>query len=167
MSESLLTEQLIREIGLAFADVHRGTGISWREAEEIDCHGDAQDRLNARRMDQDERWQDVDVSVLDAMPSAVYFLDALGFRYYLPAFMISDLRRSGKWTSAVDDNFESRLGSREFCQALSPILSIAQKQAVMRWLQVEQGRYPWHESVVLRDWEQYCLKGSDNFNENQ
>src|SRR2546428_9734138 len=100
---------LIRHIEHAFADVSRDDGCSWQEGDEIDNHGTDEELLAAKALDRDTCWQEVSPELFDQYPSAVAFLDAKGLRYYLPAFMIADIKRNGRWESAIDDGFEARL----------------------------------------------------------
>jgi hypothetical protein len=90
------TVQLIDSIHRAFIDIRRYSGISWREADEIDNRASAQEIKLARSLDTDQTWEDVSPSLFDQLPSAVSYLDNMGFRYYLPAFMTADLRRHGQ-----------------------------------------------------------------------
>lgn len=46
----------------------------------------------ARQTDTEQRWQEVKDEDLLACESALSFLDAKGFRYYLPAFMLQSLK---------------------------------------------------------------------------
>jgi hypothetical protein len=125
---------LIDEITRAFEGVQRSTGISWREAEEIDCHGSEIQRQLARFQDKDICWQDVSGELFDQLPSAVHFLDARGLFYYLPAFMVSDIHRAGKWESAVADGFLDILKDSVRLEILLPLLDENQKRAICHWI---------------------------------
>lgn len=85
------TAPLIAEITAAFDGVAREDGVSLREGRAIDACVSDKKRSAARRLDTDTRWQDVpNADLLDYYNSLVY-LDAKGFRYYLPAYLIWDL----------------------------------------------------------------------------
>ena len=56
--------ELIGKIERAFVSVQQDDGISWREAEEIDNHGDADERHRARRLDADEQGQNVPADLI-------------------------------------------------------------------------------------------------------
>ena len=84
-------EVIIRIIQEAFQDVDRQGGISLREAFVIGRRGTQADRDKARVLDSDIHWSQVsdrDIATYQSLTS----LDAVGFRYYLPAFMIWTLK---------------------------------------------------------------------------
>ena len=85
-------QTLIAEIETAFSDVRRGNGITLHQARVLDDYGDQEKQLKAREKDQDSRWQDVPSKTIQDLYDACFFLDAEGFRYYLPAYMIETLR---------------------------------------------------------------------------
>ncbi len=95
------TAPLIAEITAAFDGIAREDGVSLREGDAIDgCVSDKK-RAAARRLDTDTRWQDVsNADLLDYYNSLVY-LDAKGFRYYLPAYIVYDLRQSVNYEYGV------------------------------------------------------------------
>lgn len=81
-------DSLVDEIRAAFAGVRREGGVSWRQAEIDDMYGH-DDYVDY--VDTDACWEDL-VENRDWRPDAGVggwaFLDATGFRYYLPAGMI-------------------------------------------------------------------------------
>ncbi len=83
---------LIEAIHNAFVDVRRGDGISLHEAMTIDNYRPLAVQQAARAKDTDTHWQDVPCETIWHCESALSFLDARGFRYYLPAFMCCGLR---------------------------------------------------------------------------
>src|SRR4051812_37598398 len=88
-------EALIAEVTAAFDGVSREDGTTLHEADAIDdWKSDAECRV-ARRLDTEGRWQNVPDEDIWACCSALSFLDAKGFRYYLPAFMIYGLKHWG------------------------------------------------------------------------
>lgn len=95
MSETTTFEErrdaVIAEINHAFDGVSRGYGITLHEAIALDDYASQKERMAARRRDREACWQDVtDEDILEC-PSALSFLDAEGFRYYIPTFMILGL----------------------------------------------------------------------------
>lgn len=89
-------DALLVEISTAFSGVSREGGVTWNETEIIDLYGSLEERSAARLTDQDACWQDVlDDPNWDPEPGvgAWSFLDAIGFRYYLPAGMVFAIRR--------------------------------------------------------------------------
>jgi hypothetical protein len=158
-----LALDLIERVEVAFADVKRGDGTSWQEAEEIDCHGSDDERRAARALDTDARWQDVSDSLMDELPSAVGYLDDKGFRYYLPAFLVADIHRRGSWESAVDDNFHSILRRPDRVEYLKAHLSAAQKEAICAWLKLFHKRAPHYNPEALNIWAK--LRGNSEQDE--
>jgi hypothetical protein len=77
----------------AFKDVQLGSGVSLKQAEAIDsyCEGVSErDFMNLPRNEITDNWQKIDMATLEELPYLAH-LDDKGFRYYIPAFMISVL----------------------------------------------------------------------------
>jgi hypothetical protein len=100
-------DELIAEITAAFDGVSREDGTTLHEAEAIDDWKSDEECRAARRLDTEQRWQDVPYEDIWACCSALSFLDAKGFLYYLPAFMVHGLRH-------FEDDPSSILSSCEF-----------------------------------------------------
>ena len=152
-------QQLVEEIAAAFDGVGREGGVSLHEAEEIDCHGTSEERAAARKLDVDTRWQDVRDEWIEQFPSVPFFLDALGFRYYLPAYMIWALRNPDSESAAGDAVVDNLLLENRLPELL-PLLTDRQKQVTCGWLRnVEQGYYdPERRTARAIDalWGRYC-----------
>jgi hypothetical protein len=84
---------LISEITRAFEDVELQDGITLHEAVALDDYASQEERMAARRRDRHESWKDVRDEEIAECESALSFVDWKGFRYYIPAFMVSSLRR--------------------------------------------------------------------------
>ena len=90
----LANERLLEQLRSAFQGVTREGGVSWLEADIIDVYGTALARKEARDKETDHIWMDVAVDpnwLIDHYDSNWSFLDAIGFRYYLPAAMARHL----------------------------------------------------------------------------
>jgi hypothetical protein len=85
-------ELIVGEIRRAFSDVSRADGVTLQEALVIDNYGSVSERSAARELDTDCRWEDVPDRLIEENDSALCFLDPMGFRYYLPAYMVWSLR---------------------------------------------------------------------------
>ncbi|MEI7575493.1 MAG: DUF6714 family protein [Armatimonadota bacterium] len=86
--------ELIEAIKAAFRGVSREGGVSWSETDVIDDYGTEEMRAIARASDTDSEWEELILSgtfLDDAAPGSFCFLDAIGFRYYLPAAMCQAL----------------------------------------------------------------------------
>jgi hypothetical protein len=86
---------LVAEITAAFDGVSREDGTTLHEAVALDDWKSTEEQQAARRLDVEQRWQDVPDEDIFACCSALSFLNEKGFRYYLPAFMVYGLRHWG------------------------------------------------------------------------
>jgi hypothetical protein len=166
-------ETLTGEIAAAFADVTREDGVTLHEADVLDGYGSDEQRAAARRLDTDRHWSEVEQTAIERHPSAANFLDAKGFRYYLPAYMSWALRNYDTTDSAAIGSLLSTLSTRwekdsrpgvapipdpERC----PLLTDAQAQTVCRFLRFfaaysDSGLDVEHAQQALRQhWAQFC-----------
>ena len=83
---------LIQEITAAFDGVSRENGVSLSESWVIDDYGSDEERAEARKQDTETRWQDVPDEGIAYGYSCLIFLDDIGFRYYIPAYIVWFLR---------------------------------------------------------------------------
>jgi len=85
-------DELATEIEQAFDGVTRQDGTTLHEGRILDDYGSEEERLAARREDTEGRWQDVSGETIEELYDAIAFLDARGFCYYLPTYMVWTLR---------------------------------------------------------------------------
>ena len=85
-------DAVIRQIETAFDGVDRKFGVSLHEAYVIDGYGGKWEQMRARMTDTEWRWQDVPEADIAEYASILSFLDPVGFRYYLPAYMVWTLK---------------------------------------------------------------------------
>lgn len=148
---------LIEKIIAAFDGVSREGGVSMSEANVIDDYGSEAERAAARASDIDTRWQDVTEEQL-AENWPISFLDAIGFRYYLPAYLIYYLHWVDDYIAMEDDaplkfngNNEHNLAChlsagywkgeiKEYFLAEFEMFSPVQGQAIAHFLQLEAER---------------------------
>lgn len=86
-----MQRDIIAEIHDAFKDVSRDGGVSWTESVEIDMWESADKCAAARLADTDTHWSqlvDDEHWQSERGVGGFAFLDAIGFRYYLPAAMV-------------------------------------------------------------------------------
>ena len=81
-----------RLIDEAFDGVVLGDGIGLWEAQGLDDDEDEATRAQYRAKDEKEDWRKISYVDLDICNSSPSFLDAAGFRFYLPAFIQAELR---------------------------------------------------------------------------
>lgn len=94
-------QAVIDGIYRAFEGVTRTDGVSWSEAEALDMHGSEEECRIARQSDCDVSWGEL-VDKRDWTPfpgvGGFSFIDAIGFRYYLPPTTIRFARgESSEW----------------------------------------------------------------------
>jgi hypothetical protein len=109
MSNESHIVELIAEITAAFDGVAREDGTTLHEAIAIDNWKSPEEQHAARRVDTEQRWQDVPPEAIIACESALSFLDPKGFRYYVPAFMVCGLRNWGNDAGLIVDTCEYHL----------------------------------------------------------
>jgi len=161
------TAPLIAEITAAFDGVAREDGVSLREGDAIDgCVSDKR-RAAARRLDTDARWQDVPNADLSNYYLALHYLDAKGFCYYLPAYLIWDLTANTSSTHGIGSHVlfhlllppEANL-RHDWLERFS-LLTPEQGKAVCRFLRfvAVYGELddPQDAAAALADyWSRYC-----------
>ncbi|SKB11889.1 conserved hypothetical protein [Planktothrix sp. PCC 11201] len=92
---------LIEKIRTAFLEVQLEDGITLHEARALD---DYRDTEKARIIDCHIHWLDIPDSWIEDFYEAFSFLDAKGFRHYIPAYMIWCLKNYEHTTSASFDS---------------------------------------------------------------
>lgn len=103
----LRRDRLLNQIEQAYQHVSRGSGITLHEAGVIDDYGTPQERAEARLLDTDTHWSQVDVISIDLAGACLGFLDDTGFRYYLPAYLTAALRHG--YSKIFDDFIDSNI----------------------------------------------------------
>lgn len=129
-------EQKIRK---AFSGVTLGSGISLRQAAVIDNFGDAvtDEEFSLPLSEETTNWNHVTFAELER--GNVAHLDPLGFRFYLPAFMISLIDAYDSPSMRVIGTLSAlypRDHIAEYYMQRYECLSYEQKQAVACFLQV-------------------------------
>lgn len=129
-------DRLIAVIASAFSGVERGDGTSLHEAWQ-EYAVDEDHRRDLRSRDTENRWQDVPDSKIEMM-SCMSFFDPVGWRFYLPAFMIWTLKNwrttdliiadSVVWTFGVNPSNPDSATSR------FSLLNAEQSRAVYEFL---------------------------------
>lgn len=93
-------DQLLVRIREAFANVSRAGGMSLQDAYAADSHGylepDDPTPLN------DNHWWEIDLASEHSRANFWHYLDAIGFRYYIPALMTSILTTGEDDWSVID-----------------------------------------------------------------
>jgi len=86
-------DNLIAEIRKAFKGVTRGAGLSLHQGRQVDILWvrDCDTVKRAVRHDPETRWDQVADAKMEDLCDALTFVDAEGFRFYIPAYMIYGL----------------------------------------------------------------------------
>ncbi len=82
---------LVAEITAAFDGVSREEGVTLHQAHVLDWYGTPDEEAAARARDTETRWQDVPEDDIRNTDAVLSYLDPEGFRYYLPAYMLTYL----------------------------------------------------------------------------
>jgi hypothetical protein len=139
---------VLGEIELAFKKVRRGTGVTLHEAEVIDDHGSDAHRAKARTQDTEKRWQDVPDRDIENHYSVLSFMDAEGFRYYIPAYMSWTLR-----------NFAT--SSSLSCDMTIYALTPSNHQKIADWQRERWQLLDASQSKAVLSFLKYMLKNAD------
>lgn len=131
-------ETLIHDITDTFRAVRREDGITLHQAHVLDGYGSEAEQAEARALDTDSYWWDVPDAVMATLPAPLNFLDPVGFRYYIPAYMIWTLKHHRISQSfTIDYTIYAFLiyeNSREHTRQRFELMNGAQKQVICRFL---------------------------------
>ena len=89
---SKFAEGLCERIRTAFNGAKLGNGIGLWQAQGLDDYETPEVCAEYRLKDEAEDWSRISDDTLQRCNSSPSFLDAKGFRFYMPAFMLSELR---------------------------------------------------------------------------
>ena len=89
---NIKAEELIVIITNAFSGVTLEDGIGLDEAQAIDDYKTLDERAEKRSNDEKECWSNISFSELNRCNSSLCFFDCNGMRFYLPAYMIADIK---------------------------------------------------------------------------
>lgn len=126
-------DALIAEIEAAFDGVSRGGGVSWSQSAVLDQYGSQDEIDRAKRLDRDASWQSLLSGGWEpqSRPGGFAFMDAIGFRYYLPAAMVISVRQG--WDAGI--LFHLQVSStEEFSKKLWSKLDVRQVRCVRRYI---------------------------------
>ena len=84
-------DRVVAQITEAFTGVVLGDGMGLLEAQAVDDYAGDEERAEIRRRDEKLDWQRIAPETLSKCYAAPSFLDARGFVFHLPAFLIAEL----------------------------------------------------------------------------
>jgi hypothetical protein len=96
--------ELLCRIESAFGAVQLCGGLSLHQGRARDNYESPEGVAAARTFDTEVTWQEIPDAKVDRLGDALSFLDAEGFRFYIPRFMMFALEHSGhssSWASAA------------------------------------------------------------------
>jgi len=161
-----LREKIITLIERAFQNVTRDGGATLHQMDLIDGGWPmtAEAMKDAEKRDPEVRWQDISATKLSEFHESLSFLDDLGFRFYLPAFMRHALRTSSVeiWRSEIDGVLWSLDSgpTRGYRSSSFALLQHEQKEAVAAFLYYfaiwgDCSQVPHARKGLKRGWEPY------------
>ncbi len=166
LSFDMLCERIIAEIERSFHNVTRGGGTTLHQMDLVDGGWPILEKFmkEAENKDPEIRWQDIPAGKLSQFHESLCFLDHLGFRFYLPAFLRHALVTSYPDIGAaeicgvlwsLDDGFRNSYRSDSFS-----LLELEQKQAVAAFLQLfavwgNDDQEPYARKGLKRGWDAY------------
>nr|WP_157449125.1 DUF6714 family protein [Deinococcus peraridilitoris] len=123
-------KEVVEAIRAAFRDVTLGDGVPLRESDVIDDYGSLEERAAARALDFQGPWWEVPREDLKEYSSVFIFMDAQGFRYYLPRYMTEALiETNGRLGTFAWMTLEILESAQQFGHL--PDFDLAQKRAIL------------------------------------
>ena len=122
---------LVDEIRAAFQGVVLGSGIGLREANGLDDYASPKELAELRSQDEKFNWQRIDTKLLNCCYVAPSYLDAQGFLFHLPAFLIAELN-----DDFHVDFMERLIGYHRVPGSWHHLLTKAQRAAIVKTLRL-------------------------------
>ena len=159
--------QVMAQIAQAFDGVTCEDGVSLHEAAENDYWGGPLVRYpEARKLDTDERWQEVPDDWIEKSGSffPLCYFDPISWRYYMPAYMLWTLKHYQDSNSGTVDHAIGTL--RSYTDKDTPdytsILTPEQKSAICQFLRFMNTYYDNYigevtaQKALAQYWGQFC-----------
>jgi hypothetical protein len=134
------TSEVDSLIKMAFKGVDLGNGCSLRSAEEASHWGTKgvdEDLLLYPDVEIENDWSALSVETLDRYPHLAH-MDAEGFRYYIPAFLLSILAEPDssdmRFICTLSALYPKRDGSADYTIGLYALLTQGQRRAIACYL---------------------------------
>ncbi|HEX8833098.1 MAG TPA: DUF6714 family protein [Abditibacteriaceae bacterium] len=145
-------DEIEKEIKDAFKGVKLDGGISLRQAQSIDNYGEGVTKEEFAALPQQDiidDWTALTAELLDEYCIIPHF-DEKGFRYYIPAYIISVLHeydsRSERVSSTLSCLYPKKSDSWEYHMRRYSLLNVQQRSAIAHFLQA----FP---NIVVLDYE--------------
>lgn len=133
-------EELPARIERAFCAVQRDGGVSLHQMDVLDGYGDPVALACAEAMDPEQHWQDVGEEKLTSprIGQSLVFLDAKGYRFYVPAYMRLVVRALGGAAPCAHGLWFSLRGDAYHQHHHYTLLSDEQRRTIAHFLVVMQ-----------------------------
>jgi len=156
-----IVEQILADIESAFGNVVLGDGISLHQARALDDYESEAQAAVVRNLDTESRWQDLSDEEVDQFGDALPFMDAAGFRFHMPRFMVFALTAglNGSDSFAVDAtiyqcDFSEEL--KDYAMLRYALLSSEQRKVIAEFLRfIVEHPHDFHASVAAQALEKY------------
>lgn len=128
---------LLAQIEAAFGHVQRDHGTTLHQARALDNYDPGSEE--ARTFDTEEHWQDISDEKIEKFSDTLAFMDAAGFRFHIPRFMVWALEHAGVPTDqSVADRTIYALDSKPDQPLFRRynLLTDQQKNTIARFLRV-------------------------------
>jgi hypothetical protein len=163
MTADEIRDGIAAHIRRAFQNVNRKGGVSLHEADVIDDYGSETQKKQARTLDTENSWEQVPWDDIQHFHWALSFLDPIGFRYYLPAYMVFALHNPNT-ESAESVIFQLSVGTgnpKNHSTKRFELLNDDQSCAVCEFLRYEVAReQPANPRSsarkALKYWNRFC-----------
>jgi len=144
-------DHIIESIKTAFRDVKLGDGIGLWEAQAIDDYESEDVQRKKRENDEKDDWSLFTPDVLHRCHSSLYFFNANGMRFHLPAFIIESLK------GEVDDPVFHLSQLDDYARSKLTILSDNQRKAVVKYMCwcLESEEFEYDHPVIQRAIDEY------------
>jgi hypothetical protein len=162
----LEVEDLLAEIEATFGPVRLGDGTSLHQADALDDYSPPDVVAAARSFDTEERWQDIPDDKVDHFDHALAFMDAEGFRFHVPRFMVSAVTRAGVHCGVLGGDaavyaFHFTDELEEYAMSKYALLSPEQRRTIARFLRFAASHDEWFDAPIAtealeRYWGQYA-----------
>lgn len=136
-----LATEISRKLDQAWRGVRRGNGVTLHQMVVLDDYGSIELQREVAKNDPEVHWQQIEEQKLWDFADSLTFLDAEGYRFYIPAFLRSMLGRlaQGRETTCFYSGVWYSLdGGTYHVEYHYPLLSTAQKNIIATFLQAFQ-----------------------------
>jgi hypothetical protein len=123
-------QRLVSQIEAAFDGVELGNGTSLHQGRALDDYQPEEAVRQARDADTESRWQEIPDEKVETLWDALSFLDAEGFRFYIPRFMIYALHHRGTETDSLASDSAISAGDPRDASGRQSLLSGPQREAL-------------------------------------